>query len=75
MIAQFKISAVLIEISSLVNQITRLHKLLWEKNQTKHTVLHEKAELFDYKIHSFKWIFSLEMINLMVFTRSNEFNI
>lgn len=54
MIAQFKISAVLIEISSLVNQITRLHKLVWEKNQTKHTVLYEKAELFDYKIHSFK---------------------
>jgi hypothetical protein len=54
MIAQFKISAVLIEISSLVNQVTRLHKPVWEKNQTKHTVLYEEAELFDYKIHSFK---------------------
>ncbi|GEM_PF-4747700 len=46
MIAQFKISAVLIEISNLVNQVIRLHKLVWEKNQTKHTVLYEDVELY-----------------------------
>jgi hypothetical protein len=26
-----------------VNQVTRLHKPVWEQNQKKHTVLYEKA--------------------------------